>query len=152
MPRSYYIEVQGCRYRCNRQLICPTNTHINSPFSGPHTDTTPQTHTNTTISGPSFITGTPLPPKEPKFIWGEKIPQPTLPGPHPSPKQCNTPHCQCPYSRPPHTKPFNPQSSPISGPPPTAEICLNKLLAHLISLNGNPQTTSECQDTAPTEP
>ena len=74
------------------------------------------------------------------------------PGPHPSLKQCSTPHCQCPYSRPPYTKPSNLQSSPISGPLPTAEICLNKLLVHLVSLNGNPQTTTEHQDTAPLEP
>ena len=111
----------------------------------------PQTHTNTTISGPSFTTRPPLPSKEPKFIWSEKILQPN-PKPHPSSKQCKTPHCQCPYSRPPHTKLSNPQSSPISGPPPKAGICLNKLLMHLVSLNGNPQTTTEHQDTAPMEP
>ena len=152
MPRSYLIEAQGHRYRCNRQHICPTNTHIDSPFSRPYTDTTPQTHTIPVISGPSLITRPPLPPKEPKFIWSEKIPQPTPPGPCPSLKQCSTPHCKCPYSRPPYTKPSNLQSSPTSGPLPTAEICLNKLLVHLVSLNGNPPTTTEHQDTAPSEP
>ena len=67
MPRSYLIEAQGCRYRCNRQHICPINTHIDSPFSRPYTDTTTQTHTIPVISGPSFITRPPLPPQKPKF-------------------------------------------------------------------------------------
>ena len=77
MPRSYLIEAQGHRYWCNRQHICPINTHIHSPSSRPYTDTTPQTHTIPVISGPSLITRPPLPPKEPKVIWSEKIPQPT---------------------------------------------------------------------------
>ena len=77
MPRSYYIEAQGHRYRCYRQHIYQINTHRNSPFSRLYTDQTPQTHTNTIISGPSLITRTLLPPKGSKFIWSKKILQPT---------------------------------------------------------------------------
>ena len=152
MPRSYLIETQDNRYRHNRQHICSINTHIDSPFSRPYTDMTPQTHTIPIISGPSFITRPPLPPQKPNFIGREKIPQPTTPGPCPSHRQHSTPHCQCPYSRPPYTKASNVQSCPISHPPPTAKVCLNKILTHLVFLNGNPQTTTEHQDTAPSEP
>ena len=77
MPRSYYIEAHGYRYRNSRQHICPINTHINSPFSRLYTDTMPQAHTNTAISLPPFITRPLLPPKEPKFIQSTKIPQQT---------------------------------------------------------------------------
>ena len=68
------------------------------------------------------------------------------PKPHLTPKSHHTTPCQCPYSRPQQTKPSNPQPKPISGPPPTAKICLNQLLTHLISLNGNPQSNTVSQN------
>ena len=46
-PRSYIIEAQGCRYRCNRQHICPINADTDSPFSGQCTHST--THIQTQI-------------------------------------------------------------------------------------------------------
>ena len=61
-------------------------------------------------------------------------------------------HCQCPYTRPPLAKPSNVQFSPISGPPPQAELCLNKLLMHLVSLNGTLQHTLEDHNPIPSEP
>ena len=151
------LEAQGCRYRHNRQHICPITTHTDSPFTRPCADTTPQSHTVPTISGPSqsdttpqihtipVITG-PLPQAQPKCIQSKKIPHKNLLKPHPTPKSCNTTPCQCPYSRPQQFKPSNPQPKPISGPPPTAEISLNQLLAHLISLNGNPQSKTASQN------
>ena len=71
--RSYIIEVKDHRYRCNRQHIFPINTNIKSPFSGPCINTTPQTNTNTYISGPSHITRPPSPPKILEVIQSEKI-------------------------------------------------------------------------------
>ena len=47
------------------------------------------------------------------------------------------PHCQCPYTRPPLAKPSNDHFSPISGQPPQTELCLDKLLMHLVPLNEN---------------
>ena len=88
----------------------------------------------------------PLPQTQPKCIQSEKIPHQNPPKPCPTPKSCNTTPCQCPYSRPQQIISSNPQPKPISGPPPTAEICLNQLLAHLISLNGNPQGNAVCQN------
>ena len=63
-----------------------------------------------------------------------------------TPKSHNTTPCQCPYSRPQQIKPSKPQPKPISGPPHTADICLNQLLMHLISLNGNPQSNTVSQN------
>ena len=77
---------------------------------------------------------------------------PTPPKPHPIPKSHNTTPCQCPYSRPQQIKSSNPQPKPISGPPPTVEICLNQLLAHLISLNGNPQSNTVSQNISSQDP
>ena len=94
----------------------------------------------------------PLPQIQPKCIQSKKIPHQNPPKPHPTPKSCNTTPCQCPYSRPQQIKPSNPQPKPISGPPPTAEICLNQLLAHLISLNGNPQSNALGQNTSFQDP
>ena len=135
-PRSYYIEAQGRRYRHNRQHMCPINTNTSPPFSSPSTHTTPEWDNNSNTSGPSHISGPPLPPKQLEVIWSSKIPQPTPYPDTPSHKPCNMSHHQCPYTRPPLTKPSNAHSSPISGPLPPAELCLDKLLALLVSLNG----------------
>ena len=152
IPRSYLIEAQGCRYRCNRQHIFSINTHIDSLFSRPYTDTKPQTHTFPVISGPSLITRPPLPPEGPKFIQSEKIPQPVpqvlaLYSNNATHLTTNVPTQDSLTQN--H---LTLKSSPISGPPPAADIHLNKLLMHLVSLNGNPQTTTKHQDTAPSEP
>ena len=48
-------------------------------------------------------------------------------------------------------KPSNTQFSPISGPLP-AEICLNKLLVHLVSINDNLQNATEDHCSTPSEP
>ena len=74
MPRSYLIEAQGCRYRCNRQHIRPINTEPPSPLARPYMHTTPQTHNNPIISGPQPISGPPQPPKQPKVVWNMKMP------------------------------------------------------------------------------
>ena len=161
--RSYILETQGNRYRCNRQHTHPINTHIDSPFTRLCTETALQTHTTPTISGPSPSDTTeqrhtipvitrPLPQIKPKFIQSKKILPQNPPKPHLTPKSCNTTSCQCPYSRPPHIKPSTLQPNPISGPPPTAEICLNKLLAKFISLNGNPQNNMLDQNTSFQDP
>ena len=84
----------------------------------------------------------PLPQIQPKHIKSKKIPHQNPPKPCPTPKSHNTTPYQCPYSRSQQIKPSNPQPKPISGPPPTTEICLNQLLVHLISLNGNPQSNT----------
>ena len=85
-PRSYIIEAQGHRYRCNRQHIKPMNidppsllarpytytahqSHNNPIISGlqestftiPNTHTTPQIHNNPIMSGPQNISGPPQP-------------------------------------------------------------------------------------------
>ena len=162
-PRSYILEAQGCRYRQNRQHICPITTHIDSPFTRPCVDTTPQSHTIPTIPGPSHPATTqqmhtipvitrPLPQTQPKCIQSKKIPHNSPPKPCLTPKSHNTTPHQCPYSRPQQFKPSNPQPKPISGPPPTAEICLNQLLAHLISLNGNPQSNLVSQNMSSQDP
>ena len=156
-PRSYILEAQGHRYRQNRQHIHPITTHIDSPFTRPCTDTTPQSHTIPTTSGPSHsvitqqmhtipIITRPLPQTQPKFIQSKKILHQNLPKPCPTPKSHNTIPHQCPYSRPQQIKPSNPQPKPTSGPPPTAEICLNQLLMHLISLNDNPKSSTVSQN------
>ena len=82
--------------------------------------------------------------------WENTVPKPSKPCP--TPKSHNTTFCQCPYSRPQQNKPSNPQPKLISGLPPTAEICLNQLLAHLISLNGNPQNNTVSQNTSFQDP
>ena len=86
------------------------------------------------------------------MIWSEKILKPHLQPHAPSHKQCNTPHCQCPYTRPQPTKPSNAQFSPISVPLPQAKLCLNKLLAHLVSLNDTSQIITEDHSTTPLDP
>ena len=155
-PRSYMLEAQGHRYRWNRQQICPITTHIDSPFTRPCADTTPQPHTIPTIPGPphSVITQQmhtipvitrPLPQTQPKCIQSKKTPHKSPPKPCLMPKSCKTTPCQCPYSRPQQTKSSNAQPKPISGPPLTAEICLNQLLVHLTSLIGNPQSNTVTQ-------
>ena len=88
----------------------------------------------------------PLPQTQPKCIQSKKIQHQNPPKPCPTSKSCNTTSSQCPYSRPQQIKPSNLQLKPISGPP-TAEICLNQLLMHLISLNGNPQSNTLGQNT-----
>ena len=88
----------------------------------------------------------PLPQIQPKCTQSGKIPCNSPPKPHLTPNSCNTTPHQCPSSRPQQFKPSNPQPKPISGPPPTAEICLNQLLVHLISLNGNPQSNPVSQN------
>ena len=89
----------------------------------------------------------PLPQTQPKCIQSKKILHKNPLKPCPTPNSCNTtPTHQSPYSRPQQFKPSNPQPRPISGPPPTAEICLNQLLTHLISLNGNPQSNIVSQN------
>ena len=60
-------------------------------------------------------------------------------------------HCQCPYTIPPLAKPSNDHFSPISGPP-QADLCLDKLLMHLVSLNGTLQQTPEDHNPIPSEP
>ena len=149
-PRSYIIKAQGHRYRHNRQHIRPINTDPPSPLSRPYTHTTPQSHNNSTISGPQTISGPPQPPTELKVIWNMKMP--TLNGTHyqPSNKLCKTTHHSCPYTRPHSSKPSNSPHNPISGPPPQAELCLNKLLMHLISLNGITQPSTK-DNTGPTQ-
>ena len=82
----------------------------------------------------------------------EKIPHKNLHKSCLTPKSHHTTPCQCPYSRPQQTKPSNPQPKHISRPPPTAEICLNQLLTHLISLNGNPQSNTVSQNTSFQDP
>ena len=62
------------------------------------------------------------------------------------------PHCQCPYTRPPLAKPSNDHFSPISGPPPQAELCLDKLLLHPVSLNSTLQQTPEGHNPITSEP
>ena len=94
----------------------------------------------------------PLPQTQPKCIQSEKILHNSPPKPHLTPKSCNTTPHQCPYSRPQQFKPSNSQPKPISGPPPTAEICLNLLLMHLISLNGNPQSNPVSQNMSSQDP
>ena len=92
-----------------------------------------------------IITG-PLPLTQPKCIQSEKILHKNLLQPRPTPKSHNTTPHQCPYSRPQQSKPSKPQPKPISGPPPTAETCLNQVLMHLISLNGNSQCNTISQN------
>ena len=93
-----------------------------------------------------------VPPKTTEVIWSKKILKQILPVPHPSHIQCSTPYHQCPYSRSHHAKSSNTQFSPISEPPPPTEICLNKLLMHLVSINGNPHNTTEDHCNTPLEP
>ena len=50
-PRSYIIEVQGCRYRQNRQHIKPMNTDPPSLLARPYMHTAHQSHNNPIISG-----------------------------------------------------------------------------------------------------
>ena len=88
----------------------------------------------------------PLPLTQPKCIQSEKILHKSPPKPCLTPKLHNTTPCQCTYSRPQQFKPSNSQPKPISGPPPTAEICLNQLLLHLTSLNGNLQSNTVSQN------
>ena len=57
-PRSYIIEAQGCRYRCNRQHIKPVNTDPPSPLARPYMHTAHQSHNNPIISGPQESTNT----------------------------------------------------------------------------------------------
>ena len=92
-----------------------------------------------------IITG-PLPLTQPKCTQSEKILHKNLLQPHPTPKSRNTTPCQCPYFRPQQSKPSKPQPKPISGPPPTAETCLNQVLMHLISLNGSSQCNTISQN------
>ena len=99
-PRSYIIAAQGCRYRHKRQNICPINTGIVSPFSEPSTHITPQTHTNSNISGPSHLSRPPSPPKELHVVQSEKIPKPHPLPLCPSHKKHNVPHYQCLCTRP----------------------------------------------------
>ena len=101
--RSYIIEAQGHRYRHNRP-IRPINTDPPSPHSRPYTHATPQSHNNSTISGPQNISRPPQPLTEPKVVWNTKMPtlngtpidpltsyikQPTTPIPIPDPTQPN---------------------------------------------------------------
>ena len=74
MPRSYIIEGQGYRFRCNRQHIRPINTDTPSPLARPYMCTTPQTHNNPIISGPQHIPRPPQPPKQPKAVQNLKTP------------------------------------------------------------------------------
>ena len=142
-PRSYIIEAQGCRYRCNRQHIRPINSDSLSPFSRPYIHTRPQSHNTSIISQTQSISGPPQPLSEPKVVWNSKMP--TLSDtPHwPSNKLCKTTHHNCPYTRPHSTKPWKPPHNPIPGPPPQAELCPNKLPMHLISINGIPQPSAK---------
>ena len=94
----------------------------------------------------------PSPQTQPKCIQSKKIPHSSPPTPCLTPKSHNTSPHQCPYSRPQQFKPPDHQKKPISGPPPTADICLNQLLAHLISLNGNPQSNLVSQNMSSQEP
>ena len=115
--------------------MCPITTHIDSPFTRPCADTTPQSHTIPTISGPSHSVITeqmhtipvitrPLPQTQTRCIQSEKIPHKTPLNLTLQPSHITPTPCQCPYSRPQQIKPSNPQPKPISGLPPTAEICL----------------------------
>ena len=123
-PRSYIIEAQGHRYRCNRQHIKPVNTdppsplarpymhtahqsHNNPIISGPQNITTPQIHNNPIISGPQSISGPPQPHPASRNVWNMKMP--TLnDAPHrPSINSHKSTHQNCPYTRPRLTKPSN---------------------------------------------
>ena len=113
--------------------------------------TAPQTHKDSNISG-QFHLSRPPPPKELDVIRSKKIPtQNPLPL-CPSHKQSTSPHHQCPYTRSPLAKPSTDYFSPISGPPPQADLCLDKLLTHLVSLNGTLQQTPEDHNPIPLEP
>ena len=127
---------------------CSINTDTPSPFARPSTHTTPEPDNNSEISGPSHISGPSLPPKELEVVQNSKIPTPDPLPQCPSYKPCSVPHCQCPYTRPPLTKPSNTHFSPISGPLPPAELCLDRLLMHLVSLNGTLELT--LKDNIPT--
>ena len=125
-PRSYILESQGCRYRWNRQHICPITTHIESPFTRPCTDTTLQNTHNSQPFQDHHLQSQhnkctqfqSLQDHYHKYRqihseWENTVTNP--PKPCLTPKSHNTTSCQCPYSRPQHNKPSNLQPNPISG-------------------------------------
>ena len=129
-PRSYIIESQGHRYRCNRQHIKPINTDPPSLLARPYMHTAHQSHNNPIISGP------PQPLQTTRNVWNMKIPI-LNDAPHrPSIKSHKSTHQNCPYTRPHSTKPFNHPLKPISGPPQQDKLCPYNVLMQLISLNG----------------
>ena len=130
-------------YRHNRQHIRPINTDPPSPLSRPYMHTTPQSHNNSIVWGPQNISGPPQPLSEPKVVWNMKMPSLNDTPTNPQTNLCKTTHHNCPYSRPHSTKPSKHPHNPISGPPPLAELCLNKLLMHLISRNGIAQPSTK---------
>ena len=149
-PRSYIIEAQGCRYRCNRQHIKPVNTNPPSLLARPFMHAAHQSHNNPIISGPQnistlqihnnpIISGPPQPHQTTRNIWNMKIP--TLnDAPHrPLIKSHKSTHQNCPYTRPRLTKPSNHHPKPISGPPQQDKLCPYNVLMQLISLNGTAQ-------------
>ena len=146
-PRSYIIEAQGHRYRCNRQHIKPVNTdppsllarpymhtahqlHNNPIISGPqeptltipNTHTTPQIHNNSIISGPS------QPHQTTRNIWNMKIPTLNDALHRPLFKSHKSTHQNCPCTRPHLTKPSSYPHKPISGPPQQDKLCSYKVL------------------------
>ena len=62
------------------------------------------------------------------------------------------PHTQTMQFTQPYSGPSNTHSSLISGPLPPAVLCLDKLLTHLVSLNGTIQLTHEDNILTPPEP
>ena len=144
-PRSYIIEAQGHRYRCNRQHIKPININPPSPLARPYT--AHQSHDNSIISRPQNITipqihnnpiisGPPQPHQSTRNDRNMKIPTLNNAPHRPSIKSSKSTHQSCPYSRPCLTKPPNHPLKPISGPPQQDKLCPYCVLVQLISLNG----------------
>ena len=129
-PRSYIIEAQGHRYRCNRQHIKPVNTNPPLLLARPYTHTAHQSDNNPIISGP------PQPHQTTRNVWNMKIPILNDAPNRPLIKSCKSTHKNCPYTRPHLTKPSNHPPKPISGPPQQDKLCPYNVLMQLISLNG----------------
>ena len=133
-PRSYIIEAQGHRYRCNRQHIKPMNTDPALPLARPYTHTEHQSHNTPIILGPQESTL-------------------TIPNTHTTPQIHNNPIISGPQNittPQTHNNPIISGPQNISGPPqphPTTRNIWNMKMPTLNDAPTGPQSNHISQPT-----